>query len=102
MNAPRNIDFDYKLQRLSSLRFAAFDPYFLNLPLDPYIQGKFRRRRFSRFQGAPEDLKRLEHKYFEQSAAVNKLAGGVKRDFAELDDHLLALPAFQMVVAGLA
>ena len=99
MNAPRNIDFDYKLQRLSSLRFAAFDPYFLNLPLDPYIQGKFRRRRFSRFQGAPEDLKRLEHKYFEQSAAVNKLAGGVKRDFAELEDQLVGLAEWRTLIA---
>ena len=99
MNVPRNIDFDYKLQRISSLRFAVFDPYFLNLPLDPYIQEKFRRRRFSRFQGPPEDLKRLEHKYFEQSAAVNKLAGGVKRDFAELEDQLVSLAEFRTLVA---
>jgi hypothetical protein len=41
----------------------------------------------------------LEHKYFEQSAAVNKLAGGVKRDFAELEDQLTALPDFHMLVA---
>ena len=94
-----NMDFDYKLERIRNLHFAAFDPYFQNLPLDPYVQGKFRLRRFSRFQGSPERLKRLEHKYFEQSAAVNKLAGGIKRDFAELDDHMLALPDFQMLVA---
>src|SRR5258705_2717893 len=99
MSVLRNTDFDYKLERISNLDFAAFDRYFENLPLDPYIQGKFRLRRFSRFQGPPEDLKRLEHKYFEQSAAVNKLAGGVKRDFAELEDQLTALPDFQMLVA---
>lgn len=94
-----NTDFDYKLERIRNLHFAAFDHYFQNLPLDPYVQGKFRLRRFSRFQGSPERLKRLEHKYFEQSAAVNKLAGGIKRDFAELDDHMLALPDFHMLVA---
>jgi hypothetical protein len=99
MSVPRNTDFDYKLQRISNLRFGAFHRYFENLPLDPYIQGKFRLRRFSRFQGPPEDLKRLEHKYFEQSTAVNKLAGGVKRDFAELEDQLTALADFQMLVA---
>jgi hypothetical protein len=92
-------DFDYKLERIRNLHFAVFDPYFQNLPLDPYVQGKFRLRRFSRFQGSPERLKRLEHKYFEQSAAVNKLAGGIKRDFAELDDQMLALPDFHMLVA---
>jgi hypothetical protein len=99
MSVLRNTDFDYKLERISNLDFAAFDRYFENLPLDPYIQGKFRLRRFSRLQGPPEDLKRLEHKYFEQSAAVNKLAGGVKRDFAELEDQLTALPDFHMLVA---
>src|SRR4029077_501109 len=99
MSVLPNTDFDYKLERISNLDFAAFDRYFDNLPRDPYIQGKFRLRRFSRFQGSPEDLKRMEHKYFEQSAAVNKLAGGVKRDFAELEDQLFALPDFKMLVA---
>jgi hypothetical protein len=99
MSVLRTTDFDYKLQRISHLHFAVFDPYFENLPLDPYVQGKFRLRRFSRFQGPPENLKRLEHKYFVQSAAVNKLAGGIKRDFAELDNELVALPDFQNLVA---
>jgi hypothetical protein len=99
MSVLRSMDFDYKLQRISNLHFTAFDPYFEGLPLDPYIQGKFRLRRFSRFQGPPADLKRMEHKYFEQSAAINKLAGGIKRDFAELEDQLVVLPDFQMLVA---
>jgi hypothetical protein len=99
MSVLRTTDFDYKLQRVSHLHFAVFDPYFENLPPDPYVQGKFRLRRFSRFQGPPENLKRLEHKYFVQSAAVNKLAGGIKRDFAELDNELVALPDFQKLVA---
>jgi hypothetical protein len=99
MSVLRNTDFDYKLQRISNLNFTAFNPSFANLPLDPYVRGKFRRRRFSRFQGALEDFRRLEHKYFEQSSAVNKLAGGVKRDFAELEEQLTSLPDFQTLVA---
>jgi hypothetical protein len=95
----RIADFDYKLQRISNINSAAFDSFFANLPLDPYIQGKFRRRRFSRFQGPPESLIRLEHKYFEQSSAINKLAGGIKRDFSELEDQLVCLPEFQMLVS---
>jgi hypothetical protein len=97
--AVRNADFDYKLQRISNINSAAFDSFFDNLPLDPYIRGKFRRRRFSRFQGPPESLVRLEHKYFEQSSAVNKLAGGIKRDFSELEDQMVCLPEFQMLVS---
>jgi hypothetical protein len=92
-------DFDYKLQRLSSARTEVFSPFFANLPLDPYVNGTFRRRRFSRFQGEPENLTRLEHKYFEQSSSLNKLAGGVKRDFAELEDDLVGLPEFQLLVS---
>ncbi len=92
-------DFDYKLQRLSSAPAEVFSPFFANLPLDPYIEGTFRRRRFSRFQGGPENLMRLEHKFFEQSSSVNKLAGGMKRDFAELEEDLVRLPEFQMLVS---
>ena len=78
----------------------AFEPFFSNLPVDPYIQGNFRRRRFSRFTGTPGNLHRLEHKYFVQSTKVNQLAGGIKRDFPELEDSLLELEAFQTVVAS--
>jgi hypothetical protein len=92
--------FDYKLQMLAGLDKASFEPFFANLPVDPYIQGHFRRRRFSRFTGRPESLERLEHKYFVQSAQVNKLAGGVKRDFPELDDRLAELPDFQRLIAA--
>jgi hypothetical protein len=92
-------DFDYKFQRISNIDSSAFEPFFANLPLDPYILGRFRRRRFSRFQGAPENLIRLEHKYFEQSSAINKIAGDIKRDFPELEEELLNLSEFQMLVA---
>jgi hypothetical protein len=92
-------DFDYKLERISNIHSSVFDPFFADLPLDPYIQGGFRRRRFSRFLWLPEHLTRLEHKYFEQTSAINKLAGGIKRDFPELADELFALPEFQMLVS---
>ncbi len=92
--------FDYKLQGLSALDTDSINPFFENLPVDPYIKGSFRRRRFSRFTGAPDNLQRLEHKYFVQSSQVNQLAGGIKRDFPELEDGLLELEAFQTVVAS--
>ena len=92
--------FDYKLQMLSALNVAAFEPYYDNLPVDPYIKGSFRRRRFSRFSGNPQNLQRLEHKYFVQSSKVNQLAGGVKRDFPELEEGLIELEEFQTLVAS--
>ncbi len=99
MTSPR-ATFDYKLQMLSGFNASAFEPFFSNLPVDPYIQGQFRRRRFSRFNGAPENLHRLEHKYFVQSAKVNQLAGGIKRDFPELEDSLVEVEEFQTLVAA--
>jgi hypothetical protein len=92
-------DFDYKFQRISNIHSSVFEPFFADLPLDPYIQGGFRRRRFSRFLGPPEHLTRLEHKYFEQTTSINKLAGGIKRDFPELAEELPHLPDFQMLVS---
>ena len=97
---PSAVAFDYKLQLLAGLHTAAFEPFFSDLPVDPYIQGKFRRRRFSRFNGMPGSLQRLEHKYFEQSTKVNQLAGGIKRDFPELDERLPDLEEFQRLVAA--
>jgi hypothetical protein len=85
---------------LAGLDTAVFGPFFDDLPVDPYIQGHFRRRRFSRFAGTPENLTRLEHKYFVQSSQVNKLAGGVKRDFAELANGLLELGEFHRLIAA--
>ena len=98
--SPTALKFDYKLQMLSELHPERFASYFDNLPVDPYIKGTFRRRRFSRFTGTPENLQRLEHKYFVQSAAVNQLAGGIKRDFPELEEALTETPEFQQLVAS--
>ena len=68
LTSPHVSAFDYKLQMLAGLDTGSFEPFFADLPVDPYIQGKFRLRRFSRFNGMPENLQRLEHKYFVQSA----------------------------------
>ena len=96
--SPTVATFDYKLQMLSGLNTEKFSPSFDHLPVDPYIKGSFRRRRFSRFTGTPANLHRLEHKYFVQSSKINQLAGDIKRDFPELDDDLKDLSEFQRIV----
>ena len=100
LTSPHATAFDYKLQMLAGLNTDRFEPFFAALPVDPYIQGHFRRRRFSRFHGNPDNLQRLEHKYFVQSSKVNQLAGGIKRDFPELDERLPELEEFQRLVAA--
>ena len=97
-SAPTTANFDYKLQMLAGLDTGSFSASFENLPVDPYIKGTFRRRRFSRFTGTPAHLHRLEHKFFVQSSKINKLAGDIKRDFPELDENLKDLPEFQRIV----
>ncbi len=98
--SPTAPKFDYKLQMLSELHPERFASYFDNLPVDPYIKGTFRRRRFSRFSGTPENLQRLEHKYFVQSKAVNQLAGDIKRDFPELEESMTETEEFKTLVAS--
>lgn len=91
-------DFTYILTHFPTDDLHALRPFYERLPLDPYIQGVFRRRRFSRFIGHASHMRRLEHKYFLQSKDVNQLAGGVRREFQELEDDLLIQPAFQAMV----
>ena len=95
---PLSSDFTYLLTHFSTAEVAALRPFYDRLPLDPYIQGVFRRRRFSRFLGPASRLRRLEHLYFLQSKNVNHLAGGIRRHFQELEDELLTQPAFQAMV----
>lgn len=95
---PLPSDFTYLLTHFPTVDVAALRPFYDRLPLDPYIQGVFRRRCFSRFVGSATHLRRLDHKYFLQSKDVNQLAGGIRRDFQELEDELLTQPAFQAMV----
>ncbi len=95
----RPTDFTYALERLPTDGFADLRASYDCMPLDPYINGVFRRRRFSHFLGPAQHLRRLGHMHFLQSKAVNQLAGGMKREFQELEDDLLTMPAFQTMVA---
>jgi hypothetical protein len=79
---------------------AALTPWYDRLPLDPYIQGTFRRRRFSHYRGPAGARQRLAHMHFLQSAAVNRLAGGISRNFEEIEDGFIALPAIERMLAA--
>lgn len=89
-------DFTFSLHHLD-LDLAVFAPSFARLPADHYVEGDFRRRRLSRFQGA-EPFVHLPHQAFMQSDYVNRLLGNIQREYEELDDELIAHPAFHALL----
>lgn len=92
-------DFTYHLQTFPSDILGPVRPWYDRLPVDPYIAGHFRRRRFSHFLQEPAGIRRLDHTYFLQSRSINDLAGGVKREFQEIEEGLIKLPAFSAIIA---
>ncbi|MBD2465202.1 2OG-Fe dioxygenase family protein [Oscillatoria sp. FACHB-1407] len=93
-----NCTISYVLERLSSFDVAQFLPSFDNLPRDPYLDGNYRFRRFSHFKISNHHLVQLPHIAFLQSKTYNPLLGDVTREYLELDDALIHLPAFQTLV----
>ncbi len=61
----------------------AFEEFFADLPLDPYIKEKYRTRRWSRILLSGEELIKLPQGYFYQSKDYNPLVGDVNREFAQ-------------------
>ncbi len=67
------------------------------LPVDNYIQGGFRRRRFSWFSGSPQGLSRLPHKQFYQT---EKYEGrpDIFREYDEIDNSVIQHSSFQNII----
>ena len=90
--------FLFTLRKVNSINTAGFQPFFENLPIDPYVKGEYRSRRLSRFIVSRDKLVKLPHGYLLQSREYNPLLGGIKRDFAELDDALIELEIFKHLI----
>ncbi|MBW4495648.1 MAG: 2OG-Fe dioxygenase family protein [Oscillatoria princeps RMCB-10] len=88
----------FALEKVSSIKLEGFKRFFADLPADPYVKGKYRWRRLSRFQISGNELIKLPHGYLYQSKDYNPLLGDVKREFAELDEALIALDEFKKLV----
>lgn len=88
----------FALEKIDSIKLEGFKPFFNDLPVDPYIKGNYRLRRLSRFKLAGDELIKLPHGYLFQSKDYNRLAGDLKRQFAELDEGLIALDEFKQLV----
>ncbi|MBN4004919.1 2OG-Fe dioxygenase family protein [Nostoc sp. LPT] len=90
--------FLFTLKKVNSISLEGFKPFFSSMPLDPYIKGNYRSRRLSRFTVSGNQLIKLPHGVFFQSKEYNRLAGDIKREFAELDDALIELDIFKNLV----
>jgi hypothetical protein len=90
--------FLFTLRKVNSINTETFQPFFNDLPADPYIKGNYRFRRLSRFIIADENLIQRPHGYLLQGKEYNPLLGNIKREFAELDPALIALDSFRKLV----
>ena len=88
----------YALESLNSLRIDEIGKFFTGLPADPYLDGNYRFRRFSRFKIVENHPVQLPHGYLFQSKAYNPLLGDVTREYEELEPGLIALKDFQTIV----
>ncbi|UKO98575.1 2OG-Fe dioxygenase family protein [Nostoc sp. UHCC 0870] len=90
--------FLFTLRKVNSINTEDFQPFFNNLPLDPYIKGNYRSRRLSRFTVVGDKLHKLPHGYLFQSKEYNPLVGDIKREFADIEDTMIELDSFQKLV----
>ena len=97
---PRNASFPklYKLDYISKQSLQALKDKFDELPLDPYLAGNFRFRRFSMFSVSALDVTRMPHSTFYQALEHNNLLGGVERWYPELGGILVRNRKFREVL----
>ncbi len=88
----------YAIEAISNHNLKTIQPFFETLPPDPYLEGNYRFRRFSRFRIKGNQLDQLPHAFFYQSKAYNQLLGNVKREYEELSIALVQSKAFQQTV----
>src|ERR687886_698708 len=88
----------YALEALTSINVDRIEPFFMDLPVDPYLEGNYRFRRLSHFKVAGDRLITLPHHRFFQTKDYNPLLGNVVRDYPELDEQLIELEEFQKIV----
>ena len=99
------IDTDIKLQwHLDSLPAGSVDPlqgFFDRLPVDPYIQGRFRERRYVRVEKRAAAFIPSTTASSSRRTAINKFLG-TPRTYAELDPAFVAHPTFQLMLTRFA
>ncbi|MFM4720375.1 2OG-Fe dioxygenase family protein [Aeromonas bivalvium] len=95
-----DITLDWQLNTLPAEQVATLTRFFGQLPVDPYIDGDFRRRRYGRFEKQGQGFHRLDNGVFFQAAAINKFLGDVPRTYADLVPAFAEHDAFQAMLAA--
>jgi hypothetical protein len=88
----------YILEMLTDVKLDPIRPFFDRLPADPYISGHYRFRRLSHFKMSGDRFVKLPHRRLFQSKQNNPLVGDVVREYAEIEDELIALDEFQKIL----
>lgn len=88
----------YVLEMLTAINVDVLQPFFNDLPVDPYLAGNYRFRRLSHFQISGDRLIHLPHRRLFQSKDYNPILGDVVREYEELDDRMIELEDFQKIV----
>jgi len=95
------VSWQYKLRNFTSVDIGVFEDYFENMPYDPYVNGDFRKRRYSSIKKDHYgNWEILPHKKFVQTAKVNDLLGDVEREYEEIEEDLIFSNHFNKIVEG--
>jgi hypothetical protein len=88
--------------RLGQLK--AWEPFWLDLPVDNHLRdgGRYRRRRHGCFVVEGQTCKAAPHRPHWQPLEYNALHGGIQRQFEALPDQLVADPAWACLLVTLA
>lgn len=97
-----DVTLDWQLDTLPATLVAGLSMFFDQLPVDPYIDGDFRRRRYGRFEKQGQGFHRLDNGVFFQAAAINKFLGDVPRTYPDLLPAVAEHDAFLAMLSAFA
>lgn len=81
--------FYLELGQLTTDSVNHLSPSFDHLPANPYADGEFRLRRYSRFTVEQGSLHRLPSQTFVQDKSINHFQGNIVRSYEEIDENIV-------------
>lgn len=88
----------YILGNFNSLNIDKLRNHFTDLPVDIYLHGNYRYRRFSRLEILSSQIIKLPNKPLLQEKTDNLLFGGMTRCYQDLNNSFLELDEFKYLV----
>ncbi|WP_421850129.1 2OG-Fe dioxygenase family protein [Marinomonas sp.] len=94
INKFKTESFYLELGQLTADSVSHLSPSFNHLPANPYADGEFRLRRYSRFTLEQGKLQHLPPQAFVQDESINHFQGNIVRSYEEIEDKIIKDPAF--------